>query len=197
MRVRVFVLAQTGTVRIHGGTPAFAGLRSMSPPRHAQSWGLWHTTALTSDKVRAQMGNDSGDLSVQEKEANVSAQLEELEALEAIYGEGYEAVRGSAASPQVCSKHFIRRECRCTSTCVAPGAIRLAFYWPVNMLCSGCIPSVRRCRRRPSVRCNRKQPVNSCMQFVLNELPPSPIAGRTAIMLMTYYLLYPFRGLKS
>ncbi|CAN0095457.1 unnamed protein product [Ectocarpus sp. 6 AP-2014] len=47
------------------------------------------------------MGNDSGDLSVQEREANVSAQLEELEALEAIYGEGYEAVRGSAASPQL------------------------------------------------------------------------------------------------
>ncbi|CAM9576035.1 unnamed protein product [Ectocarpus sp. 13 AM-2016] len=47
------------------------------------------------------MGNDSGDLSVQEREVNVSAQLEELEALEAIYGEDYKAVGGSAASPQL------------------------------------------------------------------------------------------------
>ncbi|CAM9290286.1 unnamed protein product [Ectocarpus fasciculatus] len=47
------------------------------------------------------MGNEGGEISVQEREANVSAQQEELEALEAIYGEGYEAVRGSAASPQL------------------------------------------------------------------------------------------------
>lgn len=61
------------------------------------------------------MGDGSGDLSVQEREANVSAQLEELEALEAIYGEGYQADRGSAASPQVCYliREIVNRGCRC------------------------------------------------------------------------------------
>lgn len=44
------------------------------------------------------MGHGDDALSAQEREENVAAQLEELEALEAIYAEGYEAIRGSAAS---------------------------------------------------------------------------------------------------
>lgn len=48
----------------------------------------------------------SGDISAQEREENAIAQDEELEALEAIYGEACEIVsRGSAAS---CHKVFIK-----------------------------------------------------------------------------------------
>ncbi|CAM9628217.1 unnamed protein product [Scytosiphon promiscuus] len=43
------------------------------------------------------MGRHEEIISVQEREENVAAQLEELEALEAIYAEGYEVIQGSAA----------------------------------------------------------------------------------------------------
>lgn len=57
------------------------------------------------------MGHDDDALSAQEREENVAAQLEELEALEAIYAEGCEVIRGSAASaaPEVGSRDGVER----------------------------------------------------------------------------------------